>query len=124
MSPWLTSSKTLYPLRIRKGFGFRTDDSLLVGQGWDLKLTEVPMSGFVVQPEFIQLGNGRDINGAFPCVPRNSWAKFGPELIPTYKVDLYLNMIHRENGWGVKFLEGITVFHDRDDDVKLEAHRK
>lgn len=103
------------------------DDATVEGKDWDLKLKEIPTDGWIVQPEFIQNGMSlyqKCVGGPFPLIPRDSWSKWGATTIPD-PADTQLDELLRvHHNWGTKFLEGITVNHQRDNDEQLEAHRK
>ena len=102
------------------------DDAVIVGQGWDKQLYELPTTGLLVQPETYQLGFSRYANsegGAFPIFPNNCWLpewQDGPENPLDVAID---ELLRKRRGWKTHFLPGIEVVHDRDDDASLEAHR-
>lgn len=106
---------------------FWNDDALMLGKGWDSQLLDIPMRGYYVQPEIHRLGGStyhRDGNGPMPFVPRGSWKQYGSEMIPTPTDTGMHKLLVENNGWQVRFLNGITLWHQRDNEDILEAHRK
>lgn len=101
------------------------DDAFFEGKDWDLKLAEVPTTGFLVQPELYQLGFSKyyDVEGgAFPVMPNLCWKQW-VEIIPD-PIDIKIDELLRiQNGWQSYFLKGIGVIHERDSDEELAAHR-
>lgn len=105
---------------------FFNDDTLIVGKGWDEQLKAIPATGFIVQPEFHQLNQSvyaKDACGPVPFVPTNSWKLLGQPAIPT-PTDTMMYELYKRHGWVTKYLEGITLWHDRADDATLAQHRK
>lgn len=94
-----------------------SDDMILKDKGvhWDELLSSVPTTGFIVQPEFHNLGGSVHANldaGPAPFVPSKCLEAFGYNEIPE-PPDIALNNILRKNGWRTHILPGIEVFHDR-----------
>lgn len=103
------------------------DDAIVEGENWLGKLAEAPNDGVVVQPEVIQLGGStysRCDWTAFPCVPNQCWRRFNSPTIPRPADLEFYNLLNQQNHWGVKFLSGIKVSHQRDSHEALETHRK
>lgn len=103
------------------------DDATVEGKDWDLKLADVPLTGFIVQPETIINGGSTYVHcegGPFPIVPRNSWLPDWPNGFVD-PLDTKLDQLLRiGRGWSTHFLPGITVNHQRDNDEVLALHRK
>lgn len=103
-----------------------SDDMVIVGNGWDLLLQKVPTEGFIVHPEIHQLGPSiypEDRGGPTPIIPRGSLEQHGFDGVPD-PPDVGINESFRlKSGWGIRFLPGIGIWHQRSDDATLVAER-
>lgn len=89
---------------------FLTDDCVIGGKDFDLKLAKIPTHGYIVQPEISRLGGSTYIKwegSNFPAVPKDIWKKYDCSLTDT-GLDTCLR---GKNGWKTAFLEGITAWH-------------
>jgi hypothetical protein len=94
---------------------------------WDILLSQVPTECFLVQPGIHQLGGstyGEHEGGPFPIAPRNCWKKTHPHSFP-FPVDTGLHeVLVRHMRWKTKYLDGVRVWHQRDNDQELARHRQ
>jgi len=89
------------------------DDCVLEGSGWDTQLWEVPARTIAI-PAVHRLGKStypRDRHVPMFAMPAYSW---GTENFPA-SGDTGLWEFYEKNGWNVHWLEGITLWHDRDE---------
>lgn len=106
---------------------FLDDDGVIIGQGWDEQLAEVPKHGKIVHPEFYWLGESHYGSGSCDpvaiCVPYKCWEQYwGPGL--RHPNDMWLQNMLTEKGWTNHLLTGIIAYHKRDDEETLAQHRK
>lgn len=102
------------------------DDATVTGEAWDTKLSQIPLSGFIVQPEVYQLNNSvyvNPVNSPFPFFPRNCWKQFGLPKIPIPADHGLPDFLREKHGWKTSHLKGISVFHDRKVDKTLPKER-
>lgn len=91
------------------------DDAEIWGMGWDEQLALIPTTGYIVQPETYRLdlsdyrGNFRT---GFPFWPSRCWEQFNLPFIP-HPLDHCVSDVAQSHGWSTKWLQGITIFHDR-----------
>lgn len=100
------------------------DDCTVRGKGWDAQVKNSIYEEVIFQPEFYQLNESVYRGGGytFPMVQNGCWVFAGDLIEP---IDLYLDTLLRvEHKWPVKLLDGVTVYHERDNDDTLESHRK
>jgi hypothetical protein len=94
------------------------DDATIEAEGikWDLQLAGMPTTGFVLQPEIYRLNESRYPNATrtgFPWFPNRCWEAFKcGDFIP-YPADYAVCDLADKHGWEIRFLKGVTVFHDR-----------
>lgn len=95
------------------------------GPSWDQQLRDIPIPGFIVQPEHSQLGFSKYVNvegGPFPLVPNGCWKPEWSGFADPIDVKLD-ELLRGQRGWQTHFLQGFGITHDRDDNATLEAHR-
>lgn len=106
------------------------DPSVDNERGWDVELRATPTTGYIVQPECYQLNQSKywsSEGGAFPIVPNRCWSSLGEDHLDSggSSVDTWLDQLLRvRGGWETRFLSGVTVIHDRDNDDALADHRR
>lgn len=93
------------------------DDATIEGSGWDEQLANTPKAGVVYQPETYRLNESRYLHATrtgFPWFPNRCWEIFGcaGNFIP-FPADYEVCNLAEKHGWEIRFLTGITVFHDR-----------
>lgn len=96
------------------------DDATIEGAGWEEQLREVPIPGYIVQPEVYQLGASKyplSEGGAFPFVPNGCWKWMGKDRIEPPSDTLMDQLLRVKGGWQTWFLTGITANHQRYDTV-------
>lgn len=104
-----------------------SDDMLVEGVGWDKLLAEVPTEGFIVHPGIHKLGFStykEDRGGPVPIVPRGALERFGFPGIPNPPDERINVSFLAQSGWQIRFLPGIAIWHQRDDDSSLIEERK
>lgn len=87
------------------------------GLGWDTLLETVPKSGYYVEPFVHKLNNSiypQDNRCGGAAFIRNCWQSFGMKVIPT-DFDYAIPKLLEARGWKPWFLDGITLWHDRDE---------
>lgn len=88
-----------------------------INGGWDTKLAQVPKYGYFVEPMTHKLNHSvyaNDPRCGAPAFIRNCWDQFGiTEFTPRldYEIPEKLEGV----GWKPWFLEGVTVWHDRNE---------
>lgn len=100
-------------------------DDMLVYGDWITELRKVPKTGFIVQPEISKLRTSvypRAVGQAFPIFPRFCWKQFASEFPRPF--DSVGSELLIANGWKTWFLEGVTMWHDREPDEVIAEHRK
>lgn len=101
-----------------------SDDCTIDGKAWDEQIIKTPTTGFVLYPQFDKLDKSiyREVsNGPFPAVPRDCWKQFGCPRCPE-PPDYALNeILIKKNGWKPRFLQGITVIHEREKAKAFDA---
>ncbi len=106
---------------------FFDDDTIIMGKGWDEKLTEVPLHGKIVHPEFYWLGPSKYPSGSCEpvaiCVPNRCWEQYGQKILEQ-PIDMHLQQLLSNNGWENYWLRNIVAYHKRDDEATLFAHRQ
>lgn len=98
------------------------DDMVVTGKDWNTKLSEIPLSGVLVQPEVHELNDSvyqNDPMGPAPIHPR--WA-LGEALTREHRYDvdmiIYRELVERR-GWKVEYLHSVGVWHQW---LGIEAH--
>ena len=89
------------------------DDMIVEGENWNDKLAEIPQQGFLVQPEYHRLNQSlyrNDPSGCAPIHPRHSLGKAMDIESPEVDKMIYNELVNVKK-WQVKYLEGITVWH-------------
>ena len=85
--------------------------------GWDTKLAQVPKHGYFVEPQTHKLNRStypNDPRCGAPALIRNCWSQFGITELPAsldYRIPERLEKV----GWKPWFLDGVTIWHDRDE---------
>lgn len=99
-------------------------DDMIVTGDWLGELSKVPIHGYIVQPEISKLRESvypKAEAQAFPIFPRFCWSQYAPEFPRPF--DTAGHDVLVSNGWKTWFLEGVTMWHDRDDEQKIAVHR-
>lgn len=102
------------------------DDAVLDGKGWDTKLAQVPLTGYIIQPGTEQLNDSvyhHNPCTGFPCYRRGIWKEAGFEKYPD-PCDYKLPPALWDRGYRTWFLDGITVHHQRGTDAEQAEHRR
>lgn len=109
----------LLPLAHGLWHQYWSDDMQIVGKGWDTKLGEVPLSGYVAHPMIHKLNESiysENIDGPVPFVPAWAMKHFGYPIF-TKVPDLQIHeVLIKKQGWKPWYLDGITVEHSRVED--------
>lgn len=103
-----------------------SDDMLVTGTNWDVLLNEIPTDGFIVHPQIHQLGPSiypDDIGGPTPLLPRGALEGFGFAGIPDPPDTGINDTFRRKSGWRTRFLLGVGIWHQRDDELTLVKDR-
>jgi hypothetical protein len=93
------------------------DDMVVTGNGWNVRLAEIPLTGVLVQPEIHQLNESvypNDLAGPAPIHPRTA---LGDLLTREHRYDVDMiiyNELVEKRGWKVEFLHSIGVWHQWD----------
>ncbi len=106
-------------------FIFNDDSKLNPLSDWVKQLSRFNPSHHLVQPETVTNGGSTYHcckGGPFPIVPNRSWEKCGLHILPD-PVDTQIDILLSRNGWRTCYLEGMTVFHNRDTQDVLDQHR-
>lgn len=99
-------------------------DDMIVTGDWMGELANVPLHGFIVQPEVSKLRQSvyrRAEAQAFPIFPRLCWSKYVSEFPRPF--DTVGHEVLVSNGWKTCFLSGVTMWHDRADEDEIMLHR-
>jgi len=99
------------------------DDAVIIGEGWDSQLGAESPKGAIYQPEIYQLNESKYQHATrtgFPFFPNGCWVDFqcGHDFIPN-PADYMVAELAEKFHWQIKFLKGITIFHDRHADDTL-----
>jgi glycosyltransferase involved in cell wall biosynthesis len=105
---------------------FWNDDAMMLGANWDTLLLDVPLQGHYVQPETHRLGGSvyrHNADAPMPFLPRGCWKQYGEPKIPAPTDTGLHQLLVVKHGWKVHYLEGVTLWHQRDSEDTLAKHR-
>ncbi len=104
-----------------KWVGLFNDDAVIQGQGWDDQLA-AETQNCIYQPEIYRLNDCEYRHASrtgFPFFPNKCWDFLcGGKFIP-YPADYAVCDLADAHRWPIKFLRGITIWHDRIADATL-----
>lgn len=118
---WLAMIEALCHLAKGKWIVILNDDATIEAvpgsMPWDVQLINAPVSGVVYQPEIYRLNESRypyATRTGFPWFPNKCWEVFGcsNNFLP-HPCDYEVCNLAEKHGWEIRFLKGITVYHDR-----------
>lgn len=101
------------------------DDVVVSGMPWDIALVNAPRDQLIM-PEVHRLGFSfykEDPQTPFMMMPNKCWEKYGVYKFET-PFDAALWQLLRSHGWPTYYLPGVTVHHDREEDVTLQPKRR
>ena len=100
------------------------DDVVITGEAWDEKLQEIQTKRWIVGVERSHMHGSIQRNGveqAFPIIPNGCWKQFAPLGMPE-PADRGIHAMLTGRGWCWRWLQGITCWHDINEDTTRQEH--